>query len=96
MLKKGIEILEKEKNYYSKKPQKHVISKEGAKSLNKNLNEYGLNFRTNTSIATVVKKLEEHIARLDNHYGVGKMKGQLADLRTIEEKAEHKKLSIDT
>jgi len=93
MLEKGIEILEKEKKYYSKKPPNHVISKEGAKSLNKSLNEYGLNFRTNTSIATVVKKLEEHIARLDNHYGVGKMKGQLADLRTNEEKVENKKSS---
>jgi hypothetical protein len=93
MLEEGIESLEKEKNYYSKKPQTNVISKEGAKKLNKSLNKYGLNFRTGTKVATVVKKLEDHITRFDNQYGVGKMKGQLADLRTNEEKAEHKKSS---
>ena len=93
MLEEGIEKLEKEMKYYSKKPQDNVISKEGAKSLNKSVKDYGLNFRTGTTVATVVKKLEDHIVRLDNHYGVGKMKGQLADLRTNEEKAEHKKLS---
>jgi hypothetical protein len=80
--------------YYSRKPPNHVISKGGAKSLNKSLKEYGLNFRTGTTVATVVKKLEDHIVRLDNHYDVGKMKGQLADLRTNEEKAERKKLSL--
>ena len=94
MLEEGIEILEKEVKYYSRKPPNNVISKEGANSLNKSLNKYGLNFRTGTKVATVVKKLEDHIARFDNHYGVGKMKGQLADLRTNEEKAEHKKLSL--
>ena len=65
--------------------------------MNKNLNKYGLNFRTGTKVATVVKKLEDHIVRLDNHYGVGKLKGQFAGLKTNEEKVEQKKLSnIDT
>ena len=95
MLEEGIEILETEKKYYSRKPQNNVISKEGAKSLNKSLNKYGLNFRTGTKVATVVKKLEDHIVRLDNHYGVGKLKGQFADLKTNEEKAEHKQSLIN-
>ena len=91
MLEQGIKKINKELKYYSKESQDNVINKLGADDLNKNLGTYGLKFKTGTSIATIVKKLEEHRARLDNHYDVGKMKGQLADLRTNEEKVEHKK-----
>jgi len=72
MLEQGIKKINKELKYYLKEPQKNVINKVGADDLNKNLSTYGLNFRTETSIATIVKNLKKHKARLDNHYDVGK------------------------
>ncbi len=96
MLEQGIKKINKEIKYYSKEPQKNVINKVGADDLNKILGTYGLKFKTGTSIATIVKKLKVHKARLDNHYDVGKYQGRLADLKTNEEKVEHKKKEAES
>ncbi len=90
MLEKGIKTIDKEIRFYLQELQKNVINKVGADDLNKSLSFYGLKFKTGTSIVTVLKKLEEHRVRLDNHHSVRKIKGQLANLRTNEEKAEDK------
>ena len=73
MLKEGIARVDKELKDFSTENKRNVLVKEGSDDLNTKLNKYGLKFKTGTSVATVIKRLQEHKTRLENHFGTGEM-----------------------
>ena len=89
MIVDGIEAIDKEIEDYNKEDKTNVLEKEGSDDLNTNLSKYGLKFKANTKVTTVLKKLNEHKKLFESEQEFNVIQGKLSSLK--EGKKEHKK-----
>ena len=89
MIDDGIKAINKEIEDYNKEEKTNVLEREGSDDLNTNLSKYGLKFKANTKVSTVLKKLNEHKKLFESEQEFNVNLGKMSSLK--EGKKEHKK-----
>ena len=81
MIDDGIKAINKEIEDYNNEDKTNVLEKEGSDELNQKLKKYGLKFKANTKVSTVLKKLNEHKKMFESEQEFNVNLGKMSSLK---------------